>query len=353
MTSLKVSAIIPTYNRATVVARAIRSALRELEAWDEVVVVDDGSSDGTRSIIESMGDSRINYLRQNNQGAGVARNRGAAEATGDLIAYLDSDDEWLPGKIQIQRRFMANRPDVLFCFTDFQRDYGSFRERNSIHKWHSDPRSWEQILGRPENFSSLAALPLAAADFKFYCGDVYQGEMRNNYILTSCIMVRRRESMGALHFAEGIKTFEDWECFGRLARHGTAAYLDVETAVQYAHGGQRLTDADLLSCAEARLIVLRNVWGSDPDFLSHAGEDYRRLIREQQLMRIRGLLVHGRTFEARETIQELERVPRAYRLLAKMPGPLVAGILKARRLSRDWLTLFLGLGSRTREAATS
>jgi glycosyltransferase involved in cell wall biosynthesis len=347
MTPLKVSAIIPTHNRAPILARAVHSALRELEPWDELVIIDDGSSDGTESIIGSIGDSRIVYIRQTNRGAGAARNRGAAEAKGDLIAYLDSDDAWLPGKIQIQRRFMAARPDVLFCFTDFQRDYGSSRLRKSIHTWHSDPRTWEQILGRPQMFSALAELPAGVADFRVYTGDIYHGEMRNNYVLTSCIMIRRREAGDATHFAEGVRTFEDWECFGRLAQRGTAAYLDIETAVQYAHGGPRLTDADLVDCAEARLTVLRNVWGNDPEFLARAGDDYRELFREQQLMRVRGLLVNGRTPEARERIRELAAVPMAYRLLAALPGALAAGLLGARRTMNELLELIPGLGSRT------
>lgn len=347
MSLLKVSAIIPTYNRATTILRAVHSALRELEPWDELLIVDDGSTDGTEAIIASIADSRIRYIRQTNRGAGAARNRGAAEATCDLVAYLDSDDEWLPGKIQFQRRFMAARPDVLFCFTDFQRDYGSARLQNSIHTWHSDPRTWEQILGRPKMFSSLANLPTGMADFRVYEGSIYHGEMRNNYILTSCVMIRRREAGEATHFAEGVKTFEDWECFGRLAHRGTGAYLDVETAVQYAHSGRRLTDADLLACAESRLTVLHNVWGSDPAFLARAGDDYRELVREQQLARVRGLLVHGRTDEARESIRKLTAVPMVYRLLATLPGAMVAESLGARRKLKRLAELITGRAAHT------
>ncbi len=337
MGKLKVSAIIPTYNRAKVIARAVHSALRELDSEDELLIIDDGSTDGTDSLITSIPDSRIRYIQQPNRGAGAARNRGAAEAAGDLIAYLDSDDEWLPGKIQLQRGLMASQPDLLFCFTDFQRDYGPTRERHSIHLWHSDKRTWEQILGRPTMFSRITQLPREVADFAVFRGDMYHSEMRHNYILTSCIMIRKREAGDATHFTEGAKTYEDWECFGRLARRGAAAYLDVETAVQYAHAGTRLTDADQLTCAEARLTVLRNVWGDDPAFLAKAGEDYRALVREQELLRVRGLLVHGRTPEAREGIRRLGAAPLSYRLLSILPATLLVTLLEVRRRMSQFL----------------
>src|ERR1700688_1173182 len=106
MPELTVSTIIPTYNRGHLIGRALRSALQESGPQDEILVIDDGSADGTDRGIREFGDQRIRYIWQPNAGAGVARNRGAREAAKDLIAYLDSDDEWLPGKIVLQRRLM-------------------------------------------------------------------------------------------------------------------------------------------------------------------------------------------------------------------------------------------------------
>lgn len=332
-----ISAVIPTYNRAHIIGRAIRSALAELGKEDEVIVLDDGSTDNTEEKVRSFADPRIRYIRQENGGAGRARNRGAREATRELVAYLDSDDEWLPGKIPLQRRLMAARPDVLFNFTDFIREFNGQRHPRAMTTWHSDKRPWSEILGPALLYSSVAELPPGIPDFPLHFGDLYRNEMRHNYILTSCIMIRREAAGDAIHFTEGAKTFEDWECFGHLAAKGKACYAGYETTIQHGHPGPRLTDADQLTCAEARLVVLRNVWGSDEAFLARHGDEYNHIFRQQILLRVRGLLVHGRCEEAREQIRQLEAVPSSYRMLAQLPGPVVSSLLEIRRTANALL----------------
>src|SRR5216684_2095663 len=98
----KVSVVIPNYNRAAKVQNAIQSVLLQTFSDLEVIVVDDGSSDGTGRILgETYGD-RIRYCFQTNQGASVARNRGIEEARGEWIAFLDSDDLWEKDKVEYQ-----------------------------------------------------------------------------------------------------------------------------------------------------------------------------------------------------------------------------------------------------------
>lgn len=89
----KFSAIIPTYNRASFVCRAVESILAQTFTDFELIVVDDGSTDATEQILEPYKD-RIIYIRQNNSGVSAARNRGIDAATGEWLAFLDSDDEW-------------------------------------------------------------------------------------------------------------------------------------------------------------------------------------------------------------------------------------------------------------------
>lgn len=94
------SIVIPTYNRAPLLQRAIRSCLAQGFRDFEILVVDDGSTDGTRDMVAGLAESRIRYLCQTNAGAACARNHGARESVGDYIAFLDSDDEFLAGKLE-------------------------------------------------------------------------------------------------------------------------------------------------------------------------------------------------------------------------------------------------------------
>jgi glycosyltransferase involved in cell wall biosynthesis len=96
-----VSVIIPTYNRGWIVQEAIDSVLDQDFRDFELIVVDDGSDDNTREILRAYGKT-ITVLHQSNRGVSAARNRGIAEAAGRLIAFLDSDDLWLPGKLTTQ-----------------------------------------------------------------------------------------------------------------------------------------------------------------------------------------------------------------------------------------------------------
>jgi len=92
-----VSIIIPTYNRANVLGRAVNSVLLQTHKAFELIIVDDGSPDNTEEVVKSFGDERLRYIRhKNNQGQNVALNTGLRSACGQYVAFLDSDDEWLP-----------------------------------------------------------------------------------------------------------------------------------------------------------------------------------------------------------------------------------------------------------------
>ena len=106
------SVIIPTWNRRDLVVRAIDSVLAQTRAVDEIIVVDDGSSDGTGDELARRYGERILYMRQDNAGVSAARNRGLALARGRYLALLDSDDEWLPEKTARQVAFLEARPDI-------------------------------------------------------------------------------------------------------------------------------------------------------------------------------------------------------------------------------------------------
>jgi len=114
----EVSVIIPAYNRAHCIERAIQSVIDQTFRDVEIIVVDDGSTDNTKEIVKSIPDQRISYVRcEMNRGSGAARNEGLKVAQGKYIAFLDSDDEWLPAKLARQvERMDAEPPQVGVCF---------------------------------------------------------------------------------------------------------------------------------------------------------------------------------------------------------------------------------------------
>ena len=114
-----VSVVIPTYNRGRLIARAIESALAQTYRNVSVVVVDDGSTDDTRKVVDSYGGC-VSYVHQQNAGVSSARNTGLRCARGEFIAFLDSDDEWQPWKIDAEVAALTSYPEAGIVWTDMQ-----------------------------------------------------------------------------------------------------------------------------------------------------------------------------------------------------------------------------------------
>jgi glycosyltransferase involved in cell wall biosynthesis len=115
--SIRISVIVPTFNRAWILREAIESVLAQTFKDFELIVVDDGSEDGTDRLLAAYG-NRIRVHRQENRGVSSARNAGIAMARGSLVALLDSDDTWLPTKLERQVAFMDSRPGILISQTE-------------------------------------------------------------------------------------------------------------------------------------------------------------------------------------------------------------------------------------------
>ena len=110
----RISVVIPTFNQSGYLAEALDSVLTQTFADYEIIVVDDGSTDGTASLLRTYGD-RIRVISQDNRGAGAARNRGLETACGRYIAFLDHDDIWHPDKLKVQYEFMVAHPAAVGC----------------------------------------------------------------------------------------------------------------------------------------------------------------------------------------------------------------------------------------------
>ncbi len=143
MKDQRISVIIPTWNRVRLLERAIGSVLAQTRPCDELIVVDDGSTDGTADLVRGMAAASgggIRYIFQENRGAAAARNRGIDAATGDLLCFLDSDDWWDPAKLEIQARAMQEHPGLLVSHT---REIWFRRGRRVNQKKKHDPPGGE------------------------------------------------------------------------------------------------------------------------------------------------------------------------------------------------------------------
>ena len=114
------SVVIPLYNKERYIKRTLESVLDQTFTDFEILVVDDGSTDKSYEIIDSIKDPRIRLIRQENGGPSKARNRGIKEAKGEFIAFLDADDEWLPGKLEKQHELHSESPDVVWSCTAYR-----------------------------------------------------------------------------------------------------------------------------------------------------------------------------------------------------------------------------------------
>ena len=333
MSQVSVSTVVPTFDRAVLLRSALESAVPQCERGDEIIVVDDGSTDDTEAVVRSFGPPVV-YLRAHHRGAGAARNAGVSAASGDLVAFLDSDDEWMPGKLALQRAVMAAFPEVLYVFSDFGMIAPSgARHHHGLLSWREATlRPWDDILGDGTPSDEIRGLPADAPPFRFHVGDLYETFIWAWCVFTGTVVVRKDAAGAALHFPEDIPTYEDLECFARLARRGLAGYIDCETAWHRYHQGARLTDADKGTNADTALTIIGRVWGADADYLARHRSEYEAVMDGHRARKVRYLLGRGRTREARQELAHFfSRPPRSQRLLSHVPGGLLGFAADLRR----------------------
>jgi glycosyltransferase involved in cell wall biosynthesis len=146
-----ITVVMPCFNARTHVSVAIKSLLRQtLPDW-QLMVVDDGSTDGTADFVETIGDERIRVVRQPNAGVSSARNRGLAEVRSPLVAFLDSDDCWVPEFLRIMVDALARAPDAAVAYCGWE-DVHLPPRRRQVHDppdfEAAGPRRWELLLRR-------------------------------------------------------------------------------------------------------------------------------------------------------------------------------------------------------------
>ena len=220
----EVSVVIPTKNRKEFLLRAARSALAQTFAPKEVIVVDDGSEDGTPEAVRDLGDPRVILLSSSAPGTAHARNTGIEAARGDLIAFLDDDDEWLPEKLEKQVPLLeSGRPPAL-VFAD------------AIVEPVAEPRGRTIFSRQPPS-----------------CGRIFQSLLLDNFIPTSAVIVRKKIFETGLRFDQRFFPAEDYDLWLKISHLGRCTFSPMPLAVYHVHPGQSGNDLRLMfsSCVNA------------------------------------------------------------------------------------------------------
>ena len=183
--SPQVSVIITTFNRAAMVTEAVESVLAQEMMDSELIVVDDGSTDETEERLSDF-DSRLKYYRQENAGVSAARNRGLELSTTPLVAFLDSDDLWLPAKLRLQHDYMTKHSEVYICQTEevWWRD----GRRVKPKKQHRKPS-----------------------------GDIFRRSLNLCLVSPSAVMMRRELFDKVGYFDEDLPAAEDYDLWLRVS----------------------------------------------------------------------------------------------------------------------------------------
>jgi glycosyltransferase involved in cell wall biosynthesis len=224
-----VSTIIPAYNAERFIANAVNSALAQTHARHEIFVVDDGSTDDTPRVLRRFGDA-VRVIHQANGGHVRARNHGAQRASGDWLAFLDADDEWLPEKLEKQLR--AAEGDVGLIYTD------------------------------RENFGEIGRVGTRASTATPLCeGDVFERLLLGNFITVSSVLVRREwfERLGG--FDADLLVCEDWDLWLRFSAAGGIVRAVEEALTRYRWHSASMTNNQERMC-QGRLRVLERALAS-------------------------------------------------------------------------------------------
>jgi GT2 family glycosyltransferase len=354
-----VSVVIPTFNRAYCVGRAIDSALGQTHRNTEILVLDDGSTDGTRDLIAQSyaAEPRVRYFFHENRGVTATRNRGLSLASGDYVALLDSDDIWEPWKLELQLTCMEHRPEIGMVWSDMEavnpsgevvsRSY--LRVMYSAYQWF--PRK-EKLF--PQSFPLAGIAPgLGPVENgrRLYTGQIFSQMIMGNLVHTSTVLLRRDRLEKVGEFNEELQfSGEDYDFHLRTCRHGPVGFIDLAT-IRYQIGMP-----DQLSRDEYTIHAAMNCQKSVLPFIEHARSEIKlsdRMIRlrlaEMHSWLGEKLLNNGDVSQSRvylcKSLRHQLWQPRVLKLLvlASLPGSLRQPL---RRLAK---ALKATLGSRKKK----
>lgn len=220
-----VSVVIPLYNKVRHIKRALDSVLAQTYPDFEVIVVNDGSTDGSDKVVEQFTDPRVRLVNQENAGVSAARNRGITEAKGELIAFLDADDEWLPEHLATACRLAAKHPEC-----------GAFASSYRVVSSRGGERT--------PAFDGIPGHPWEGA-LKNY----FRTALTSDPLWTSAVVVRKNAFGVCGCFPAGVRTGEDVDMWCRIALHFPVAFSTTPGAIYHQEAGNRsVLDVDEAIC---------------------------------------------------------------------------------------------------------
>jgi glycosyltransferase involved in cell wall biosynthesis len=254
---MKISAVIPAYNNAQFLKEAIDSILKQTHPIDEIIIVDDGSTDQTQQIADSFGD-QITYIKQQNQGPSAARNNGILAAKGSWIAFLDADDQWTPHKIERQLSALKSEPALKLIAADMAEvnQAGDLWFKSVLAK-HNQLEQFRALNGKP--------LPNALASLA-----------TKNFIPTGTVFVERAVLIEAECFNPQIRFGEDLELWAKIACNHPITCLPEVMMLRRQHSNNATQNSEAMLKDLVKVMQSVKKWGSDK--LKEQNRDANQLV---------------------------------------------------------------------------
>jgi len=258
-----VSVVIPTFNRAHLIAQTLDSLLAQTYANFEAIVVDDGSIDDTRAVVCAYSDPRIQYFQKENGGLSSARNFGLERARGELIAFLDSDDLWLPWKLAAQLEIFRRLPEIGMICSDMStfETLGTILDERHLRTYYAAHRRVDitKICECRGTLGDLTSdVPEALRSAAYYEGDIFRQMYIGNLVHPPTAIVRRSRLQRTGGFEPAVTGggAEDYHFYFKITEQGPIAFIDAPTILYRVHQAQMSATGRLVeSRADLRVIT--------------------------------------------------------------------------------------------------
>jgi len=272
-----ISVVIPLFNKGHCIERALRSILGQTVPCQEILVVDDGSTDDGHRVVEDVKDCRIKLFRQENQGPSAARNKGIAEAHGELVAFLDADDEWKPWFLETILQLSARYPEA-----------GAYATAYEIRE--QDGRVWIPPLREIPSPPWQGIIP-----------NWFRSAIGSSPVWTSAVVVRKGvfDTVGCFVLCAGVA--QDAELWGRIALRYPIAFSWRVSAVYHKEAENRRWG-----------IMVTHVFASDsfeqalrdPQVAARVLPDAQEFLAHERLVAASAYILHGQAQVARSILRK-------------------------------------------------